>query len=84
MRCKAVAEWIASRPDPPSKEKLHKTHAASHMAGWFSDRGYEGLFDAVWDEKNAPVREALLSALGATGAKRVMDELLAFPGVPQR
>ncbi|WP_438036643.1 hypothetical protein [Sorangium sp. So ce204] len=77
-RGKAVSAWLASRPEPPFQEKLGKTHAASHMVGWFSDRGYEGLFDAVWED--AAVREALLARLGATGSARVVNELVGAPG----
>jgi hypothetical protein len=70
----AVEAWLASRPGPPSGEKLHKSHAASHMAGWFSDRGYEGLFDAVWED--VAIREKLLHRLAVIGASRVIDALL--------
>lgn len=73
-RCKAVEAWLASRPDPPPDELLHKSHAASHMAGWFSDRGYEGLFGAVWDDDG--IRDALLKRLRETGADGVIDALL--------
>lgn len=73
-RCRAVKEWLEARPSPPSSEKLHKAHAASHMAGWFSDRGYEGFFDAVWEDGG--VRAALERRLEAIGATRVVDELL--------
>lgn len=50
-RSEAVATWLASRPGPPETEKRHKSTAASHMAGWYSERGYEGLFRAVWEDK---------------------------------
>jgi hypothetical protein len=61
----AIDAWLASRPSPPSDEKAHKAHAASHMAGWFSDRGYEGLFEAVWQD--AKIREELESLLLDSG-----------------
>jgi hypothetical protein len=73
-RCKNVADFIASRSAPPSGEKLHKTHAAAHMAGWYSDRGYEGLFGAVWDD--AAIRDALLRRLDKAGATPILDALL--------
>ncbi|HQY64852.1 MAG TPA: hypothetical protein PK141_25840 [Polyangiaceae bacterium] len=56
-RGQAIASWLQSRPDPPRGEKAHKTIAASHMAGWYSERGYEGLFGAVWED--AQTRAAL-------------------------
>lgn len=49
-RGQAIAAWLQSRPEPPHTEKVHKTIAASHMAGWYSERGYEGLFGAVWED----------------------------------
>ena len=67
-------EWLAARPSPPSDEKQHKAHAASHMAGWFSDRGYEGFFDAVWEDRG--VAEALKRRLDASGAARIIDALV--------
>jgi hypothetical protein len=73
-RCRVVKKWLDNRPSPPQAEKLHKTHAASHMAGWFSERGYEGFFDAVWED--GEVKAALESRLVAIGATRVVDELL--------
>lgn len=76
-RLKAVTAWLASRPDPPAGERMHKTHAASHMAGWWSDRGYEGVFDVVWEDER--VRGALVKRLEEVGAARVIDALLTSP-----
>lgn len=56
-RGQAIASWLESRPEPPLVDKEHKTIAASHMAGWYSERGYEGLFGAVWED--AATRAAL-------------------------
>lgn len=56
-RGQAIASWLESRPEPPLVDKEHKTIAASHMAGWYSERGYEGLFGAVWED--ARTRAAL-------------------------
>ncbi|MBK9260771.1 MAG: hypothetical protein IPM54_13250 [Polyangiaceae bacterium] len=73
-RCKAVWEFINSRPAPPAHEKLHKTHAASHMAGWYSERGYEGFFLAIWDDE--AIRDALRRRLDAAGATPIIAALL--------
>jgi hypothetical protein len=73
-RCTSVADFIAARPAPPTGEKLHKSHAASHMAGWYSDRGYEGFFSAVWTD-NA-IRDALMRRLAEAGVKTILNELL--------
>lgn len=73
-RCGTVEAWLASRQDPPPGEKPHKSHAASHMAGWFSERGYEGFFGAVWEDPS--IRDALLARLAVIRAARVVDALL--------
>ena len=70
-----VATWIAGRPNPPTpaNEKLHKTHAATHMAGWYSDRGVEGLFRSVW--RDTGIRAAIERRLVVIGAVRILDAL---------
>jgi len=74
-RAEHVAQWIAARPSPPASEKLHKTHAASHMAGWYSDHGYEDFFRTIWND--AKVRGALERRLDAIGATRILASLVA-------
>lgn len=73
-RCQAVEGFLASRSPPPLDEKLHKTHAAVHMAGWYSSRGYEGFFGAVWED--AAIRTALLKRLEAAGIMPILDALV--------
>lgn len=68
-RAEHVRAFLAARPSPPSDEKLHKSHAAAHMAGWFSSHGSEDFFRAVWDEPALRrVLERRLAELGATEA----------------
>jgi hypothetical protein len=73
-RCRAVSDWLRARPSPPEGEKSHKSHAASHMAGWFSDRGSEAFFGAIWEDER--VREELEGRLEAVGAGTVIDALV--------
>lgn len=49
-RGQPVADWLASRPEPPPKNP--KEHAWSHMAGWYShDRGgVEAFYEQLWSE----------------------------------
>ena len=44
------------------------------MAGWFSDRGYEGFFDAVWEDDR--LRAALLERMRVVGADRLAAVVL--------
>jgi hypothetical protein len=74
-RCRDVVRWLCTRSSPPKEEKRHKTHVAFHMAGWFSDWGYEGFFKALWDDYPA-VRPALEARLSAIGATRVIDAVV--------
>jgi hypothetical protein len=45
------------------------------MAGWFSDRGYEGFFEAIW-EAGQPTRAQLEVVLDEIGARAVLTKLL--------
>jgi hypothetical protein len=74
-RCRDVVRWLSTRSSPPKEEKRHKTHVAFHMAGWFSNWGYEGFFKALWDDYPA-VRPALEARLSAIGATRVIDAVV--------
>ncbi len=73
-RSRAVFDWLRTRPMPPLGEKRHKSHAASHMAGWYSDAGYEGFFDRIWEDTD--VRAALERRLRATGAARIVESMV--------
>jgi hypothetical protein len=77
-RTEPVCAWLASRPSPPPDEKHHKSHAASHMAGWFSDRGYEGFFAAIWEDGHG-IRSQLERILDETGARAALDRVLVGP-----
>ena len=45
------------------------------MAGWYAERGSENFFEAVWEDEK--VRAALLDRLERSGAKAVLDAVLA-------
>jgi hypothetical protein len=76
-RASHVHAWITGRPSPPDGEKAHKTHAASHMAGWFSSHGYEDFFRTLWSD--ATIRAALERRLDTIGATRVLELAVAPP-----
>ncbi len=47
-RAKAVATWLAGRPDPPKLNS--KDHAWSYLAGWYAALGCEAFFKCLWDD----------------------------------
>jgi hypothetical protein len=63
-RAKAVHDWLASRPNPPSPDP--KEHAWSYMAGWAADLGCEAFYSNLWNDP--PVVRELESRLRAGGA----------------
>ena len=67
-RAKAVASWLATRPEPPT-EALAKAHAWSYMAGWYADHGCSDFFEGVW--RDAQVAQVLRRYLERSGAWRV-------------
>lgn len=70
-RAVRVAAWLASRevPSPPPPAEYAKSHAWSHMAGWYSAHGCDDFYQAVWrDPAVAGALGARLRALGAWDA----------------
>jgi hypothetical protein len=70
-RAKAVAEWLAGRPEPEGggcDPKHAKAFAWSHMAGWYSEHECDDFYQHVWrDDRLAAALEARLKGPGAVG-----------------
>ena len=62
-----VKAWLDSRPEPPKPSV--KDYSWSHMAGWYSDRGCENFFAALWEDP--AIVEQLESRLEQSGALRI-------------
>lgn len=73
-RGEEVSKWLASR-SKPLPEKSHKAHAASHMAGWFSESGSFDFYRAIWEDEK--IRAAIESRLQQIGATEVLRGVLA-------
>ncbi|MFO0589554.1 MAG: hypothetical protein U0441_18595 [Polyangiaceae bacterium] len=71
-RLDAITRWLADRPSPTGK--LHKAHAWSHYAGWFTDHGTGDFYSALWRDER--VAEALLRLLKQQGALRIIESLV--------
>ncbi len=57
-RSRAVADWLSTRPSPPSLvSKSYKSHAWLHMGAWYPEHGCDDFYRHVW--RPGPVREAL-------------------------
>jgi len=69
----AVQAWLNSRPEPPPKASV-KDYSWSYMAGWYSERGCENFFSALWEDDPAIARE-LASRLEQSGAMRIANML---------
>ena len=72
-RARAVRDWLASRPSPPTANP--KAHAWSHMAGWHPDLGCETFLSEVWTD--LAVAAALRKRLQATGAWDTIEKVVA-------
>ncbi len=68
-----VRAWLDSRPSAPPTDV--KAFAWSHMAGWYSDRGCESFYRAVWDDPK--IAEEMVNRLRATGAYDIVANLRA-------
>jgi len=66
-----VKAWLDSRPSAPAAEV--KSFAWSHMAGWYSDRGCESFYRAVWEDSK--IAEELEKRLRATGSYDIVANL---------
>jgi hypothetical protein len=70
-RAKAVQDWLASRPSPPSANP--KEHAWSHMAGWYAEHGCDAFYSNLWNDP--AVVHQLESRLKAAGAWQIASAL---------
>jgi len=70
-RARAVAAWLAGRPDPPKPDA--KDHAWSYLAGWYADHGCEAFFKCLWDDPG--VVSELRRRLEETGAWKSVEEM---------
>lgn len=68
-RSAAVAKWLSTRPDAPTKH-LGKAYAWSHMAGWYADQGCERFYRVVWEQDE--LAQALENQLAKLGAIEIM------------
>lgn len=71
-RARAVAEWLAHRPDPPARDP--KEFAWSHMAGWYATDGCDEFYQGIW--RDGEVALALTERLRCTGATEAVQALL--------
>ncbi len=72
-RAVAVRDWLRSRPLPPGIDP--KSHAWSHMAGWYAGLGCEAFLSELWTD--TAVAAALRTRLRATGAWTVIEDSAA-------
>lgn len=71
-RAESVARWLVDRPSPSGK--IHKAHAWSHYAGWFTSHGTGDFYSALWRDER--VVQALLRLLKQQGALRIIEPLV--------
>jgi hypothetical protein len=67
-RAKAVGDWLASRPTPPSADP--KEHAWSYMAGWYAGHNCENFYTNLWNDPR--IVAELQSRLQASGAWQIV------------
>lgn len=72
-RAKALAEWIRSRPDGAGK--VHKAHAWSFYAGWYTDHGTGYFYEMLW--KDPPVAGELERMLRDAGVWPVVEAIVS-------